>query len=447
MPKNIDSRGRRRGCSEQQLQAAWLHSAKGRTFISKDKRSVEVISPGIWNVEEGPDFSGARIRVDGEERRGSVEVHRRTSDWRAHGHGGDPAYRDVILHVVGRDDVPEDEVSAEPPVVEIAPKRTGRRMSRAEEFPPGACVRFFSGLSDEDLRRSLRRAGMIRYALKVQALLEEMISQGGDRTFLRHVFDALGYKKNRENFVELFSRLQAHDDAGPGDTEALLWGESGMLPDISAKELDPCMVAYVKSIWDSWWRLRREDLPPIPWHRSGLRPMNMPERRIAAASALLGKFGRRPLESLAAKVLEMKGPEAVSAYLEEFLVCRHPVWDGRINFEHAKEPPSAVLGGERAADIAVNVVLPSLGAYAAISKKKKLKALSEEAWGVFRAPQLNRTTDMAFHRWFMPPDRGASIVADAASHQGVIHLFRTHCERCSYECSECLLLKDLSGAM
>ena len=65
-----------------------------------DGRRLEVLHPGKLNLLGGPDFKGARLRFDGVERIGDVELHLHAEDWVAHGHAADPAYAGVVLHVV-----------------------------------------------------------------------------------------------------------------------------------------------------------------------------------------------------------------------------------------------------------------------------------------------------------------------------------------------------------
>ena len=52
----------------------------------------------------GPDVrEAAFLMPSGVVRSGDVEVHLRTSDWVRHGHEGDPAYANVVLHLVWED--------------------------------------------------------------------------------------------------------------------------------------------------------------------------------------------------------------------------------------------------------------------------------------------------------------------------------------------------------
>ncbi len=86
---------------EELLQAAWLY----RWYHTEDLKNqlgkaFEVLTPGLWNRDAGPDFLDARIKTGSTTWAGPVEIHLRSSDWPRHGHQQDPQYENVILHVV-----------------------------------------------------------------------------------------------------------------------------------------------------------------------------------------------------------------------------------------------------------------------------------------------------------------------------------------------------------
>ncbi len=67
---------------------------------TSDGRPIKVLETGRLNLDGGPDFCEARIRIAGITFTGDVEIHRTLSDWYSHGHQCDPKYNRVILHVV-----------------------------------------------------------------------------------------------------------------------------------------------------------------------------------------------------------------------------------------------------------------------------------------------------------------------------------------------------------
>jgi hypothetical protein len=87
--------------TERVLQRIWLHGDFARQGLClTDGRTVELLSPGRWNLAGGPDFLGARFRIAGAVVTGDVEVHFHARDWTAHGHAGNPAFDRVALHVL-----------------------------------------------------------------------------------------------------------------------------------------------------------------------------------------------------------------------------------------------------------------------------------------------------------------------------------------------------------
>jgi hypothetical protein len=90
---------------EQLLHYVWKHKlfplAELRTTSGQ---LVEVVNPGMPNSNAGPDFFNAEVRIDGVAWVGNVEIHDHSSSWYRHLHATDPAYSNVILHVVGKAD-------------------------------------------------------------------------------------------------------------------------------------------------------------------------------------------------------------------------------------------------------------------------------------------------------------------------------------------------------
>lgn len=87
--------------SEILLQKLWLRREFDSAQVRlQDGRQLDVLNPGRWNRIGGPDFKGAQLRIDGREITGDVEVHLHEKDWAAHAHADDPAYDNVVLHVV-----------------------------------------------------------------------------------------------------------------------------------------------------------------------------------------------------------------------------------------------------------------------------------------------------------------------------------------------------------
>jgi hypothetical protein len=438
--------------TEEQLQLSWCRIKSGTQFFAVDGSAVEIYSPGIWNLEAGPDFRNAKLAINGKLHEGSVEIHKKSSDWVNHGHFTDNRYKDIILHVVAEDDT--KSLSSErrrylpdAPVVIIKPIFSATRIAPADKFPKGKCQAFFSLVEDNELNLFFRKAGLRRFYGKVEFTLNKMKNKGINRAFTELLFDACGYKQNRENFIELFSRLSRYENLSEVETEAVIWGESGLLPDPVSVKLDTRMEQFVKDLWRIWWQIRKEPLPDIKWRHSGLRPMNFPERRIAAVTVLMKKIGKLPVMFFANLAENKKKPSDLTKAVIEIMKCNHPVWDKYINFTSRCATPAGVLGKSRAEDICINVILPALQAQRLLAEKKSddvpqdsiHDSIAEQAFLSMSPIQSNRILETASLKWFAPPGRKRSIIKDAVSQQGVLHIYQNFCEDVCSECSECPL--------
>lgn len=93
--------------TEKLLQFIWKHRYFNQQGLElKTGESLIIDFPGEENTGQGPDFIHARIRINGNCWIGSVELHLYSSGWVKHAHAEDGNYRNVILHVVWKQDRP-----------------------------------------------------------------------------------------------------------------------------------------------------------------------------------------------------------------------------------------------------------------------------------------------------------------------------------------------------
>lgn len=88
------------------LHYLWKH----KVFVinqlqTSNNEDLHIFRSGEHNLNSGPDFINAKIRIDDQLWAGNVEIHIRSSDWYLHHHEKDVNYDNVILHVVWENDI------------------------------------------------------------------------------------------------------------------------------------------------------------------------------------------------------------------------------------------------------------------------------------------------------------------------------------------------------
>lgn len=422
---------------EAAFQASWDKLADGAVLTDTEGTRVQILSRGEWNHEAGPDFRNAKIRRHGKILRGDIELHRKSSDYIRHGHLADAAYDNVILHVVTEDDLAgkvNGTALAHIPTCRLSPEAAERRAGTA------CRCRIFPYMCREQLRNFFNDAGQERLQLKSAVILEKMICSGTGPAFRQALFRAAGYKRNQHEFLELFRRLEKYPpEIFETHFEALLWGESSLLPDPANEELPECSRQQVRRLWDEFWSIRLEAETPIHWHRDSVRPLNTPERRIAMIAAFVRKFTVDPLPSLAAE-LAASGRRDFLDRLRKNMSFTDPFWDCRCTFQSAELPrKAAVLGQDRAETLLIDVVTPALLAYSKLNGTSLPENQAAALLPLLAAQRNNRVFKNAVRRWLPENDDRLKIFDHAAAVQGCLHIYKRYCADTAGDCVSCLL--------
>src|SRR5205814_4763445 len=109
---------------------------------------------------------------------------------------------------------------------------------------------------------------------------------------------------------------------------------------------------YVRQLWDRWWPyrddLQRLILSAKAWHITGTRPVNHPQRRLAALAVLAREWPRLQRAS---------GKSSVAAAADFFQTLAHPFWNFHYTLSSEASPKEmALIGDSRVADILANVL-------------------------------------------------------------------------------------------
>lgn len=420
------------------LQAQWSHFAKNKKLISVDGLIIEVESVGIWNTQKGPDFLNARLIINGHTRIGDIEIHRRATDWYNHKHDESPDYKQVILHVVC--ELPTGKIPPITTVMMSMPNEDAFSLERNIEA--GECASFLLKMPDDKITAILEAYGEERFMLKSELFARLMTTYGKEYSTMYLLFDAAGYKNNREPFKQLFHTWQSYDPSLlKTHFESILWGESGLLPDLAIrKDFHNDFFEFIQNQHTTFAKLRKTHRTPPTFERSGARPMNSPERRLTALIAILKESKCAPLAYWGKEISST--PYAFIQNMLEKLVIHDSLFDHFWNFKTRAQHPLTLQGSTRALDILLNVIVIALHSEALIEHNQQRALFVKTLWKQLPATQENQHLKIAKKRCFGPSQekRAKKIINHASVQQGLLHLYTNFCDANQSVCRTCRMI-------
>ncbi|MEY2536364.1 MAG: hypothetical protein QOG67_104 [Verrucomicrobiota bacterium] len=417
--------------SELELQARWFAGEFGKNFVSTSGEKIEVIQFGTWNREAGPDFRDASIRINGTEAvRGSIEIDLMDRSWESHEHATNPAFEETVLHVFveqserkfftrTRSNRNVLQVRIDPAIL---PEAFNANIPLAR---PGRCHAPLKDLPEEKLCRVLAGAAQFRLRRKAALLRTKIDSHGHDEALFQEIATAFGYKENKLPFTVLAQRLplsflRQHS----ADIEAMLFGTAGFLGSADLAAYQAPARSYLRDLWDRWWpyrdSMRRIIVPKTSWRITGTRPVNHPQRRLAALAIVGGDW---PAFS---RAINKRTKNAVEEY---FARIDHPFWKFHYTLTSDATPKEmALIGASRSAEILANVLYPFW-----LSQNADVWA----EYSVLPARLSNRRLETGATRLFGDDPRRGRFLRTIANQQAVLQIYEDFCLQDNSDCAEC----------
>jgi hypothetical protein len=335
-------------------------------LIDQDGNLIEVIHPGEYNHDSGPDFFNARIRMCGTEWAGNVEIHTRASHFELHGHHRDHAFDNVILHVTGENDRRvRNARGKEVLTVELQYDNSifDKYSSLVNNPVTIACQGEIKKIDSFVIRHWLHSLLVERLTAKSDQVNKILSETGGDweETFYRVISRYFGFRVNTEPFEMLacalpFKIIKKHID-NRFQVEALLFGTAGLLEEgLFSNAIDD----------EYYWDLLKEykilsskySINPVHgwlWKFSRLRPVNFPTVRISQLSLMLSHTG-----GLFSRVIETVNIKKLKSYFE---VSASDYWDDHYVFGKKSRVQKKRTGGIATDILLINSVIPVLFSY------------------------------------------------------------------------------------
>ncbi|WP_316827727.1 DUF2851 family protein [Pedobacter miscanthi] len=326
--------------------------------------SLKIINPGLLNKNAGPDFFHSKIEIGETTWAGNVEIHLKSSDWLKHNHQKDPAYENVILHVVYEHDVEIKRMdNTVLPVLELKKRISAELIKKYEklflnltDFP---CISQIGTVDQLIVDSFLSRTLIERFEQKTQAVTETLNELNGnwDETFYRFLSRNFGFKINALPFELLAKAVPQHiyskHKNNPHQIEALVFGAAGFLNGQFEEE-------YPKKLKAEFEFLQKKyHIKPVElsvWKFMRMRPQNFPTIRLAQFAALIVKANH-----LFSKVMEIKEIPRLRALFEDLPV--NDYWKTHYHFKKETASVNIQIGKTSVDNMLLNTVALFLFAY------------------------------------------------------------------------------------
>ena len=400
------------------LQFIWQMQYFNRTeLLTAEGDPLQIISPGEWNLNQGPDFKGARIRIGDNTWVGHIELHVLASDWNLHKHASDRNYSNIILHVVWENDVSITNSSGNPiPALVLQDKVSKLLLQRYEELMqapnPIACAGNIHKVKSLVWASWKQRMITERLERKARHISEHLkhCRNHWEEVFWWTIARNFGIHLNAESFeaiaMSLPIRILTKHKSQVQQLEAFLFGQAGLL-DREFKDKYPAMLKKEYEFLRTKYRITPIK---VPIHFLRMRPGNFPSIRLAQLAMLIHQSTH-----LFSQIREADSIKQVMKLLD---ITANDYWHYRYVWDEASSFRKKTLGRQMVDNIIINTVVPSLFAYGLMHNEAHHK---EKALHWLDRVATERNSILA--EW----DRIGVISRSASDSQALLELRHSYC--------------------
>jgi hypothetical protein len=271
-----------------------------------DGRPITINTFGIHNHDSGPDFSNGKITIEGITWIGNIELHINASDWYLHNHQQDPAYENVVLHVVynfdkavyiNEEELPTLELKKYISKVQI--DKVSKMLTNTKWIP---CFDTFKTIDQLHIESQIDIALFQRLERKSQAIFERFKAVNFDLNQLisEQLAAIIGTNVNRIPMLELVRKIPITTFFKESKTavDAILLDVANLFPEHSEEN-------YIRKLKETGVFYRKKynlnQMNAASWKFFGMRTAGFPTFRIAQFSSICSQqkffdFLKMPLE-------------------------------------------------------------------------------------------------------------------------------------------------------
>ena len=355
--------------TERLLQFIWQFQYFNKSELTTSSgETLQIIFPGQYNTNQGPDFSEAKIKIGTTTWAGNIELHFKTSDWKKHDHHKDENYKNVILHVVWENEAEQENAI---PILELKEKvskillqRYESLMNTAGFIPCENGIQTVPGI----VWKSWKERLLVERLMRKTRVAENYLHQSNyhwEETFWWLLARNFGMKVNAD-FFEGMARsvplnILAKHKNQIHQLEALLLGQAGLLQE-NFEEDYPKMLKKEYAFYKNKYGLRQCAGNAFFLR---MRPGNFPTVRLAQLAMLVHESSH-----LFSKIKEATSVNEINKW---FNVTANDYWHYHYRFDEVSAFKKKKLGAAMIDNIIINTIVPVVFAYGNYHDEEKYK--------------------------------------------------------------------------
>lgn len=417
---------------EEILQYIWKFQYYNKNeLMTTNGDSVSVIHPGNHNLNQGPDFKEAKIKINNTLWAGNVEIHINSSHWNLHNHSADNNYKNIILHIVWNHDVEiKDGNGSNLPTLEMQSRVSNmllakyQQLMETSQFIP--CEKLLHNLSDLAFTGWKHRLVAERLICKSENILSILkdTNYHWEETFWWLIASNFGLKVNCEMFKKIAQSLPlsvlAKHKNNVIQIEALLLGQAGLLNG-EFQEKYPLLLQKEYLFYKKKYGLKKVE-GELFFLR--MRPANFPTIRLAQLAMLIHNS-----EHLFSKIKETTSINEIKKMLA---VEANDYWHYHYTLDETSDYKIKKLGKQMTDNIIINTIVPIIFSYGLHYNEESFKEKAIK-WLEEISPEKNKITK-GFEKL-----RYAN--KNAFDSQAFIELKKEYCN--NKRCLQCLIANSI----